>query len=257
MQSLLNDIFVGNFFAFLLIFMRFGMALMIMPGIGDSFVTPQVRLLFALSFSLVLTPALSPFLPHIPAGSGPFVMLLLSEALIGVFIGTVMRIMMSALDTAGMTVSMQAGFSNALIFNPVTATQGSLGGALYSMLGVTLLLATDMHHFMLSTVADSYRMFPAAGNMPDAGSLLEVVSRAVSTAFMIGIQLALPFIVVGLLVQIGFGLLGRLMPQVQIFFLALPVQITLALLIMSVVISASILFWLGGFEDTVAQLVKK
>src|SRR6218665_2421514 len=101
MESLLQQIVVGNLFAFLLIFMRFGMALMIMPGIGDSFVTGQVRLLFAISFCFVLTPVLSTALPPMPASAPAFILLLLSEAFIGLFIGTVMRILISALDTAG------------------------------------------------------------------------------------------------------------------------------------------------------------
>jgi len=145
MQSLLQDIVVGHIFAFMLIFMRLGMALMIMPGIGDSFVSPQIRLHFALAMSFVLTPFLATNLPPIPKESVEMITLLVTEAFIGIFIGTVMRIMINALDTAGSVISIQAGLSNALVFNPATASQGSLVGALYSVTGVTLLFVTNMH----------------------------------------------------------------------------------------------------------------
>lgn len=251
MQSVLQEIIVGNLFAVMLIFMRLGMALMMMPGIGDSFVTPQVRLLFALALSLVVTPVLAPLLPGIPAQSTAFVMLLASEAFIGIFIGTVMRIVMSALDTAGSIISLQSGYSSALLFNPVSDSQGSLIGSIYSMLGVTLLLVMNLHHYMLATVVDSYQIFPAIGALPDMGSMAEVISRTVTVAFKIGVQIAMPFLIVGLIMQIGFGVLGRLMPQIQIFFLALPAQIAVGLIMLTMVLSAGMLFWVSGYESIV------
>lgn len=257
MQSLLNDIIVGNVFAFMLIFMRLGTALMIMPGIGDTFVTPQIRLLFALALSFVIMPLMTMNgLPQVPGNTLTFVSLLFSEFIIGFFLGTVLRILIAALDTAGTIVSMQAGFANAMIFNPVTATQGSVTGALYSMLGVTLLLTTDMHHLMLAGIVESYDTFPANGMMPEMGGMLEVVSRAVSAAFRIGVQITIPFLVVGLLIQMGFGVLGRLMPQVQIFFLAQPLQIAICLIIMAVTLSVGINFWLSGYQEMAVQLLR-
>lgn len=257
MQTLLNDIIVGNIFAFMLIFMRLGTALMIMPGIGDSFVAPQLRLLFALALSFVIMPLMTMGgLPKVPASTVAFVGLLLSEFMIGFFLGTVLRILIGALDTAGSIISMQAGFSNAMIFNPVTATQGSVTGALYSMLGVTLLLTTDMHHVLLAGIVESYDSFPANGALPDLGAMLEIVSRSVSAAFRIGIQISLPFLVVGILIQMGFGVLGRLMPQVQIFFLAQPLQIAACLIIVAVTLTLGINFWLSGYQEMAAQLLR-
>lgn len=252
MQSFLQELIVGNLFAFLLIFMRFGLALMIMPGIGDSFVSPTVRLLFALAISFVLTPVLSANLPALPGSTGALIVLLASEAFIGIFIGTVMRILVSALDTVGTIVSLQAGLSNATLFNPSTEAQGTVMSAVYSALGVTLLLATDMHHQMLASVVDSYRLFPAAGAFPDTGSMAGAIGKTVTVAFMTGVQLSIPFLVVGTLLQVGLGMLGRLIPQIQVFFLAMPLQILLSLLALLLVLSSSILFWLRGYGEILA-----
>lgn len=253
MQDLLQQIVVGNIFAFLLIFMRLGMALLIMPGIGDSFVSPQIRLLFALAMSFVLTPFLASYLPSIPTNSGVMFSLLLTEAIIGLFIGTVMRIMISALDTAGNIISAQVGYASAMLFNPVTQSQGSLIGSLYSMLGVTMLLVTNAHHYMLASVVESYHLFPATGSLPAPQSLAESIGVAVSTAFRIGVQLSIPFLIIGTLVQVGFGLLGRLMPQVQVFFIALPLQILLGLVVLTMAVSAGILYWLDGYESMITR----
>lgn len=253
MQNFLQELIVGNIFAFLLIFMRFGTALMIMPGIGDSFVSPTMRLLFALAMSFVLTPVLAAHLPSLPGNTGALLALLVVEAFIGLFIGTVMRILLSALDTAGTIVSIQAGFSNAMIFNPGMEAQGTIMSAVYSSLGVTIMLTADFHHQMLAAVVDSYRLYPADGLFPDMGTLSEIIGKTVTTAFKIGVQIAVPFLIVGTLVQVGFGLLGRLMPQLQVFFVAMPVQIFLCLLILAMTLSASTLYWLDGYTTVLAQ----
>ncbi len=253
MQEYLQTLINTQLFAFLVIFMRFGLAVMIMPGIGDSFVTSPVRLFFTLALCLVLTPPLAALMPAPPAQAPLLVALLVSEALIGMFIGSVLRILVSALDTAGSIVSMQVGFASAMLFNPVSASQGSLIGSLYSMLGVTLLMVMNMHHYMIATIVDSYHIMPVGAQLPDMGSLAEVIAGVVSVAFRLGAQIALPFLVVGLIMQIGIGVLARLMPQIQIFFLALPGQIAIGLLMISMVLSASMLFWANTYEATVAQ----
>jgi len=249
MQNFLQDMLVGNLFAFLLIFMRFGLALMIMPGIGDSFVSPTIRLLFALALSFVVTPALAPHLPGIPSNTAVLLSLLVTEAFIGLFIGGIMRILVSALDTAGSIVSVQAGLSNAMLFNPATGGQGTVMSAVYSSLGVTLLMVTNLHHQMLAAVVSSYDLYPATGTLPDMGSVVRMAASVASVAFKVGVQMAAPFIVIGMLVQIGFGVLGRLMPQVQIFFLAMPLQIALTLALAFVTLSVSLLYWTESYQS--------
>ncbi len=253
MQSFLHELIVGNIFAFLLIFMRFGTALMIMPGIGDSFVPPQVRLLFALGVSFILTPVLSVHLPAIPTGTGVFMALLLSEAFIGVFMGTTMRILVTALDTAGTIVSIQAGFSNAVLFNPSTESQAPIMSAVFSSLGVTVMMVTDLHHEMLAGVINSYALYPANGIPLDTASVSKSIGQVITLAFKAGIQISIPFLIVGTLIQVGFGILGRLMPQVQVFFLAMPIQIFLSFLMLVLTLSVGVMYWLDGYQIMLSQ----
>ena len=240
-------------FAFLLVFTRVGTALMIMPGIGDSFTPTNIRLTFALALSLVMTPILAPFLPVNPTTPGLMFMLIASEAIIGLFIGTVMRVLMSALDVMGMVVSLNTGFANALVFNPTAGGQGSIIGALMGVLAVTMILVTNMHHFLLLTVFESYQMFPANEAFSYSGQMAEVVAKTANAAFNVGVKLSLPFIFTTLIIYTGFGLLGRLMPQLQVFFLALPLQIVLAILTLMLVFSSAILYFLGFYEESVTR----
>ncbi|MCB9964211.1 MAG: flagellar biosynthetic protein FliR [Rhodospirillales bacterium] len=245
---MLENLLVLNVTAFMLTFARLGAAAMIMPGVGDSFVSSNVRLLFALAFSFVMTPIVAGLLPTpLPTGVALYV-LIGAEVIIGLFIGTVTRIFMAALDTAGMVVSIQSGLANAQVFNPSFATQGSVVGAFFSVTGVVLLLSSNLYLVLLYGLYDSYHMFPVGG-LPPAGDMSELIARAVSASFMIGVQIAAPFMIVAFILYVGMGVLARLMPQIQIFILSLPVQILLSFLTMSLILSAGFMFWLRRFEE--------
>ncbi|NQZ14965.1 MAG: flagellar biosynthetic protein FliR [Alphaproteobacteria bacterium] len=244
----LESFLVSGVFAFMLVFVRIGTALTIMPGIGDSFVPQNIRLFMALGLALVLSPVIQPFVPDpIPALPVLF-SLILMEFVIGLFIGTIARVLMAALDVAGMIISTTSGLANAQVFNPSLASQGSITGAFLSMVGVVLLFVTNLHHLLIYGLVESYHMFPV-GDVPDSGSMAEMMSRAVSASFMIGFQLAIPFVIVAMLLYIGMGVLSRLMPQVQVFILTLPMQIMLSMITLFFILSAGMLFWLTKFED--------
>lgn len=247
-MSILEQFLTTGVFAFMIVFVRFGTAVMLMPGIGDSFVPGNIRLLFALAFSLVLTPVMQPYVPNPMPAFGALITLLTIEFMTGLFIGTIARILMAALDTAGMFISMASGISNAQIFNPAMAAQGSIFGAFLSVLGVTLLLVMDLHHLIIMGLVESYKMFPIGGAL-DTGSMAELITRAVSASFMTAFQIALPFVVISIVLYIGMGVLSRLMPQIQVFMIAIPLQIMLALITFALVISAMMMFWLSRFES--------
>lgn len=253
MEGLLHDIIVGNLFALLLIFMRLGTALMVMPAFGDSFINPTTRLLFALAMSLVLTPVLSPHLPPMPSASGTLVFLLICEAFIGIFIGTIMRIMMSSLDAAGVLIGLATGYSSAQLFNPVTQTSGSIFGSVYSMLGITLIMAMNLHHYMLAAVVNSYDLFPSDGSLPDMESATKVIIQLVSLSFNVGIKMAMPFLIVSLIMQTGQGLLSRLMPQIQIYFVAMPLQLWVGLSMFMLLLSTTTMYWVSNYENAITH----
>lgn len=248
MEQTLQTFLTQGVFAFILTFVRIGAAATIMPGLGDSFVPQNIRLYIALALSLVLMPLVMPYLPNpVPTTMMLFV-LITSEFIIGIFIGTVARIMMTALDTAGMIISMQSGLGNAQVFNPTMAAQGSLVGALLSITGVVLIFVTNLHHLLIYGLLGSYEVFPV-GQLPDTGSMAELISKAIAGSFLIGLQISAPFIVLSMMLYIGMGVLSRLMPQVQVFMLSLPLQITLSLLTLMLMFSAGMLFWLTKFEE--------
>lgn len=249
MEETLQNFMAQGVFAFMVTFVRIGAALTIMPGIGDSYVPQNIRLYIALGISLMLMPLVSPFLPSPMPDTAGLLVLLGSEFIIGIFIGTVARIFMLALDTAGMIISMQSGLGNAQVFNPSMATQGSLVGVLMSVTGVVLILVTNLHHLLIYGLLGSYDVFPV-GTIPNSGDMADMISKAIAGSFLVGLQISAPFIVLSLMLYIGMGVLSRLMPQVQVFMLSLPLQITLSLVTLVLMLSAGLLFWLAKFEES-------
>lgn len=235
-------------FAFMLTFVRVGTAVYLMPGVGDSYTPTRVRLFFALGLTLVIAPLVQNYLPGgIPPAFEMFG-LLISEFVIGAFIGMISRILMMALDTAGMMISMQAGLANAQLFNPAFASQGSIFGAFLIITGMLLIFVTDLHHLFILGIVNSYETFPI-GDMPDKGGMAQLASRAVGTAFAAGIHIAAPLIVVITVLYIGMGVLARLMPQVQVFMIAIPAQLLIAFVIMALTISSGLMYWLSFYEE--------
>lgn len=247
MQSI-EEFLISGIFTFLLIFTRLGTAMMIMPVFGDSFVPSNIRLLMVLAFSFVLTPVIQPYMPADVPSFPVLFSLIIMEFVAGLFVGTIARVFMIALDVAGMLISTTSGLANAQVFNPTLATQGSIVGAFLSVTGVVLLFVTNLHHMLIYGLVESYEMFPVGG-VPDSGSMAQLMTRALSASFMVGFEIAMPFIVMAMMLYIGMGVLTRLMPQVQVFILALPVQILISLIILGMVLSSVMLFWMTKFEE--------
>jgi len=254
MENALADFLATGVLAFILTFVRMGTAIMIMPGVGDSFVNTRIRLLMALGISFVLFPIVTPYMPSPVPSTISLFSLITMEFIIGLFFGTIARIFMMALDTAGMVISIQSGLGNAQIFNPALSTQGSIIGAFLSVFGVLILFATNMHHLLFMGLIESYELFPV-GAIPDTGSMAELMSRAVSQSFLIGVKIAVPFIMMTLMIYVGMGVLSRLMPQVQVFLLAIPVQILLALGALMLVLGAAATYWLTYFEQAMVYFL--
>lgn len=241
----------GSVFAFFLVFVRLGAAFLIMPTIGEQFVSTRIRLLFSLATALLVTPLVTPLLPPAPPTPAELAALVMAEALVGLFIGTIARMMMSALEVAGHFISTQLGLAAAQAFNPALATPGSPVGALLGILALLLIFATDLHHMLILAVVDSYTLFQPGVWMP-LGDVAQHMTRVVSQSFLVGMQMASPFLVIGLMFYLGLGLISRLVPSIQVFFVGLPIQTMLGTFLLSVSLSALMLFWLAAFE---AQLV--
>ena len=112
---------------------------------------------------------------------------------------------------------------------------------------MVLIFVTDLHHLMIRTVVESYELFQP-GKVLLMGDFTELLARRVADSFALGVQLAAPAIVLGLTYYIGLGLLGRLMPQLPVFFFGLPMQISMQLWVLTVSLSGMLMIFLERFR---------
>jgi flagellar biosynthetic protein FliR len=106
-----------------------------------------------------------------------------------------------------------------------------------------MIFATDLHHLVIAALNDSYVIF-RPGEMPVLGDVANALSTTVAGAFRIGVQIAAPFLVFGLLFNMGLGILAKLMPQMQVFFVGMPLTILIGFLILIMVLGAMMMTFL-------------
>ena len=252
--SLLSTLLPGQLFAPVLVFARVGSALMLLPGFGELYVPQRYRLILAVLLAVVIAPVLSPGLPALPAAPSSLALLLIAEIVIGLFLGTIARFMLLALETAGNIISMQLGLSAAQIFNPMLGQQSTLPATMLSLIGLMVVFATDTHHLLLRATVDSYGVF-AAGRLPAIGDLSDAITRVAAASFRLGLELAAPFLVVGTVFFAALGVLSRLVPQLQIFFVTLPVQILGGLAVLAATLVAIMSWFMDHFAEAALRLV--
>ncbi|MBV1699917.1 MAG: flagellar type III secretion system protein FliR [Hyphomicrobiales bacterium] len=223
--------------AFMLVFARTGTMLMLLPGLGEQNISARMRLTFALILTGLLLP-MHRSAYHIDTGAlGPDLVMLIEEILVGAVLGVTARLTISALEVAGSVIAAQLGLGFVTAVDPTQGEQGAIIGNFLTLLGITLFFATNMHHLVIAALSDSYNVFKP-GEVPLSGDAAALITKTVSGAFRIGIQLAAPFLAFGLLFNVGLGVLSRLMPQMQVFFVALPLSILLGFLLLILVLGA-------------------
>ncbi len=240
--------------AFLLVFARIGTMVMLLPGLGEMSVPRRVRLTIALVLTAVLLPLHRAAYTVELKSFGPVLTMLGQEIFIGAVLGLTARLMISALQVAGFVIAQQLGLGFVTAVDPTQGgQQGVLIGNFLTILGVTLIFATDLHHLVIAALSESYALF-RPGEMPLIGDVAALMTQTIALAFKIGIQLSAPFLIFGLLFNLGLGVLSRLMPQMQVFFIGLPLSILLGLLILILVLGALMTVFLGSMESVLRQL---
>ena len=241
-------------FGFFLIFTRLGAMTMMLPALGETSIPARIRLFLSLSISLIIYGLLRGSLPVMPVSPVALGVLLICEVLIGVMIGLSIRLLVSALHIAGTVIAMQSGLAMAQAFDPAQGGQSSLVATFMTLVGVTLVFVTNLHHLMISAMYNSYSLFPIGGDI-FIGGFAELIADTVSNSFKLGIQMSAPIIVYALVFNAGLGIIARLVPQLQVFFVAIPINVTLGFVIMAIVLSAAMQWYLEHIEASLGAFL--
>ena len=245
---MLADLLVANLFSVFLVFCRVGSAFMLLPGFGEGFVFPRARLALAVLVSVALAPVLGTTLPPPPASPALLALLVGQEVIVGLAIGALTRILASALQVAGSVIATQTGLATAAAFDPTQGEQAAIVSQFLSIAGVVAIFATDLHHLMLAGLLHSYGVVAPLA-MPAAGDMAQLAVGFVGDAFTVAAEIAAPFLVGSIVFFLGLGILARLMPQVPIFFVAVPLQLALGLWLFMIAFGGALLWYLDYFAS--------
>jgi flagellar biosynthesis protein FliR len=239
--------------AFLLVAARIGTMLMLLPGLGEQSIPTRMRLTVALALAMLMLPLHRSAYRIDLSDAAPVLTLLGEEILIGALLGLTARLAIAALQITGSIVAQQLGLGFVTAVDPTQGQQGVIVGNFLTMLGVMLVFATDTHYLAIAALDDSYVLFEP-GTVPFSGDMAAHVTTVVASAFRIGVQLSAPFLVFGLLFNLGLGILSRLMPQMQVFFVGMPLSILGGLLLLLLVIGSMMATFLGHVEGVMHEL---
>lgn len=244
LQSLLNL----NIYVVMMSFARVGAAFSMMPGFSATAVPARARLLLAIWVAVVISPMTAPLFPPEPTDPATLLVQLGYEMIVGLFFALFAQLMMAGLHTAGAIIAYLSSMANAFTADALAGSQSSVASSLLTQVGLVLLFATGMDHLMLQAIFESYSLFPPGGVIP-AGDMVEFYSHAFDDSFGIAMQLAAPFVTISVVLQFALGLLNKLMPQLPVFFVAMPLQIGVALTLFTLALPAMMMVFLQYYEN--------
>jgi flagellar biosynthesis protein FliR len=238
-----------------LLFVRLGAVIMLLPGLGDQATPPRLRLSFALVFSLMLLPIMGNSLPPAPASLAQTAYQIVHELIIGLLLGTLMRVFVSSLAVAGEVVSFMTTLSFAQSVNPMQAQSTTSLGTFLALLGLVLIYAMNLHHMFIQAMVDSYNVFPASKPIM-VGDATVLMVRTVSQTFVLALQMSAPVIAFGLILNLAIGFVGRIMPAFPIFFAAAPLSVILGLSLFAMSLGVSGLVFIEHYKEFIALFIR-
>lgn len=248
MQSALEIWLAGEVYGALLVFCRVGAAVMVLPGLGESFVPPRVRLILAFAVSWPIA-IITPGLPAVPPGdAGTLAEHVGAELFAGLLLGVGARILFSAARIAAQIAGQSMALSNIFAAPGTGMDAGSVLTTWFTIGALAFWFASGLHLIAIDALARSYVAIPP-GAWPDLAGTAEAVAAHVAKAFALGAQLGAPFFLLGFIAYFALGLVNRLMASLPVFFIAMPAGILAGIWLLVAVIG-SVLTVLGASLQT-------
>ncbi|HEX7085460.1 MAG TPA: flagellar biosynthetic protein FliR [Vicinamibacterales bacterium] len=205
---------------------RVGMMVATAPIFGSTWAPPTVKAGLTAIFAVLLLPLVR--LPEIVTPAS-LALVVVHEALVGIAIGFSIRIVIGAAELGGYLAGFQLGFAYAGIVDPQSGVRNNVLAVLYGMLALLALLGANVHHALIRLLLASYEAVPVAAFARADGSLAESVARTFGLIVTVGMQLAVPVVLVLLLVEFVLGLMTRAAPSLNLMVIGAPLRLLVGL----------------------------
>jgi flagellar biosynthetic protein FliR len=213
---------------FLILFARVGAVLMLLPVFSDESVPMRIRLLIALGMTVGLWGMLQGQVMPFTGNDAQLPGVILAEMLVGLGLGMIVRIMFLAVAMAGSIISLQIGLTSAVVADPSQGGSAPLLSKFVSVAAAVVCMGLAVHHLWIVSIIRSYTIFPVGG-LPPAADFAQLALNTTTRAMGLGISLAAPLIVYGIVFNVALGLAARLAPAIQVFFVAQPLNLLLGM----------------------------
>lgn len=252
--------------AFLLVLCRTGATVMVMPGLGEQSLPMVVRAGIALTLTCLVLPLVAPLLNMGrldalgPLGLGGMIAV---ELFAGVLIGWLARLITMALPIAGQMIAMFIGISSVLQPDPDLGSGSSAPARFMNLLAPLMLLITGAYIFPIRAVIGSYGLIPPGGALlgqtavshwPILGDAAHSVIQITGKAFALGLELSAPFLILSLIWEMMLGIMTRLLPTLQIYNAANPLQMLGGIALLGLTLQAMLAVWQGQAFDVLRAL---
>lgn len=214
---------------FLLVFMRVGAILFMLPLFDSKNVPLTLKVGLAIALSVLLLPVLQVAPLRFEDRLIPFAVGLAGEVLLGVVIGFAVKITFAGVQLAGQVIGFQMGLAIGNVLDPISQTQNSFLAQFYNLMAMMIFLAIDAHHWFFRALVESFGIIaPFAFRFN--GTLVEYLMKITGEMFFVALKVGAPVIVVLLITSVALGLVARAVPQMNIFITAMPLKIILGIL---------------------------
>ncbi len=245
---------LSQFQALLLILMRVSPILFMMPLFNATNLPGLLKVGLALTVSLVLWNVVTVDGSLFPSEPFGFVILLISEFMIGFFLGLAVRLIFAGIQLAGEFAALQMGLTMANIMDPQSGVDSTLIAQFYYLSALLLFLSIDGHHWFFRALVQSFQLLPP-GIWPLQEGLYRHLLGISGKMFVIALKMVAPVMAILILVQVALGLVARMVPQVNILMSSFPLTIALGLIFLSLSIELLQPYLKTLFEETGKGLV--
>ncbi|KEO82946.1 flagellar biosynthetic protein FliR [Tumebacillus flagellatus] len=235
---------------FLLVLVRMSSFFFLTPFFGTRNVPAAVKTGLAFLLTIIVTPAIAATesgASYAGASFADLVLVLLKEAMVGVTLGLTAAMIFAAVQVGGMFIDLQIGFAMANVFDPMSGASSPLTGQFKYALAFLLFLGLDGHHGLITAMLQSYNFVPI-GVFQVSDNLMSVLMQTFSAMFLLGLKVAIPVVATLFLVDFGFAMLSKAVPQMNVFALGMSVKTVVGGLMIIVVMPAFVYLLRGLFH---------
>ncbi|MCB0879531.1 MAG: flagellar type III secretion system protein FliR [Thermoleophilia bacterium] len=222
------DIALTQVVGFMLIVARLSGMFLIAPVFSSKMIPVRIKVMALLVLAATMTPIVMGQQPDVPTDVLGLLISMLLESVVGLAIGFSVAIVFTAVQVGASLIDTSIGFSMANIIDPVNNVQASVLGSFYSLVATLAFLSVNGHHWMLVGFTRSFDIVPVGG-VPDVEQMSSNLFAAFSGLFMMAFQIAAPVLVTLLLVDVVLGIVARVVPQMNVFFVGIPLKISVGL----------------------------